>query len=181
MKVGIVVGSIREGRKGIHVGQWVLDEASKREDATFELIDVKEFDLPLLTSSTLPAAAKRQYDSENVRRWSAAIDACDAYVFVTPEYNHGVPGAFKNAVDLLGPEWVGKAIGFVSYGSAEGVRAEEQWRQIVANFSMFDVRAQASLSNFTEFAPDGTVVPGPRRAGDLNGLLNQLIGAAEKL
>mgnify|MGYP000907465761 CR=1 FL=1 len=119
MKVGIVVGSIREGRKGIHVGQWVLDEASKREDATFELIDVKEFDLPLLTSSTLPAAAKRQYDSENVRRWSAAIDACDAYVFVTPEYNHGVPGAFKNAVDLLGPEWVGKAIGFVSYGSAE--------------------------------------------------------------
>ncbi len=110
MKVGIVVGSIREGRKGIHVGQWVLDEASKREDATFELIDVKEFDLPLLTSSTLPAAAKRQYDSENVRRWSAAIDACDAYVFVTPEYNHGVPGAFKNAVDLLGPEWVARQL-----------------------------------------------------------------------
>ena len=68
MKVGIVVGSIREGRKGIHVGQWVLDEASKREDATFELIDVKEFDLPLLTSSTLPAAAKRQYDSERGHR-----------------------------------------------------------------------------------------------------------------
>lgn len=104
------------------------------------------------------------------------------YVFMTPEYNHGVPGAFKNAVDLLGPEWVGKAIGFVSYGSAEGVRAVEQWRQIVANFSMFDVRAQASLSNFTEFAPDGTRlsrVHGVLR--DLNGLLNQLIGAAEKL
>ena len=125
-----------------------------------------------------------QYDKDFPtvgRAFKDAIEKVDGLLIVTPEYNHGVPGAFKNAVDLLGPEWVGKAIGFVSYGSAEGVRAVEQWRQIVANFSMFDVRAQASLSNFTEFAPDGTVVPGPRRAGDLNGLLNQLIGAAEKL
>ena len=58
------------------------------------------------------------------------------FVSDTPEYNHGVPGAFKNAVDSLGPEWVGKAVGFVSYGADGGVRCVEHWRAIVASFQM---------------------------------------------
>ncbi|WIY82878.1 NAD(P)H-dependent oxidoreductase [Propionimicrobium sp. PCR01-08-3] len=180
MKVGIIVGSIREGRRGLGVGKWVLERASERREAEFELIDLKEFDVPLLTSRTLPSVANKQYGSENVRRWSAAIDACDAYIFVTPEYNHGLPGAFKNAVDTLGPEWTGKPVGFVSYGSVEGIRAAEQWRQVVVNFSMVDVRAQVSLSNFTEFADDGTPTPRPQREIDLKALLDQLLDAARR-
>ncbi|MCP6559266.1 NAD(P)H-dependent oxidoreductase, partial [Klebsiella pneumoniae] len=81
MKVGIIVGSIRDGRKGEQIGQWVHEVASGRDDATFELIDLKSFDVPLLTSATVPGAARKQYDSEQVQAWSGAVDSCDAFVF----------------------------------------------------------------------------------------------------
>lgn len=151
----------------------MAERASQRSDAQFEIIDLKAYDVPLLTAPVPPAAANRQYDSENVRRWSRAIDACDGFVFVTPEYNHGVPGALKNAVDVLGPEWFGKTVGFVSYGADGGVRAVEQWRQIVANLQMLDVRAQVALSLFQECS-DG-FSPLERRDGELTALLDQLI------
>lgn len=180
MRIGIIVGSIRDGRAGAGVGAWVAEHAAQRTDAQFELIDLLTFDVPLLTSATVPAAANKQYESENVQRWSAAIDACDGFIFVTPEYNHGVPGAFKNAVDSLGSEWFGKTVGFVSYGADGGVRAVEQWRQIVANFQMLDVRAQVSLSLFTEFGADG-FAPLERRAGELATLFDQLITLTAKV
>ena len=115
MTIGIIIGSIREGRVGASVAQWVAERAARRDATEFEVIDLKEFDVPLLTAPLPPAAANRDYDSESVRRWSRAIDACKGFVFVTPEYNHGVPGALKNAVDSLGPEWTGKAVGFGMY------------------------------------------------------------------
>lgn len=180
MKIGIIIGSIRDGRSGAAVGAWVAENAAQRADAEFEVIDLKSFDVPLLTSATVPAAAKKQYESENVQRWSTAIDACDGFVFVTPEYNHGVPGALKNAVDSLGSEWFGKTVGFVSYGADGGVRAVEQWRQIVANFQMLDVRAQVSLSLFAEFGTDG-FTPLDRRTGELKTLLDQLVGLTAKV
>lgn len=173
MKIGIIIGSIREGRCGASVGEWVLEQAQGREGFEYELIDLKSFDVPLLTSSTVPGAARKKYDSPQVTAWSQAIDACDAYVFVTPEYNHSVPGAFKNAFDSLGSEWLGKAVGLVSYGAEGGVRAVEAWRPIVANFQMIDVRQQVSISTFLEF--DGTqVTPNDRRPGELGTLLDQV-------
>lgn len=110
MKIGIVIGSIREDRKGELVGKWVEHAGAAREDVAVEVLDLREFDVPLLTSATVPAAADRAYDSPAVTRWGQAVDACDGFVFVTPEYNHGVPGPLKNAVDSLGPEWTGKTI-----------------------------------------------------------------------
>ncbi len=116
MKIGIIVGSIREGRKGEAVGQWVAEQAQGR-DATYELLDLKSFDVPLLTSPTHPMQAKKSYDDERVQAWSDAVDACDGYVFVTPEYNHGVPrlqqptqkpdtpGANRKAPTRLPLEW----------------------------------------------------------------------------
>lgn len=175
MKIGIVVGSIRDVRKGIHVGEWLLEQTRTRDDAEYVLIDLKSFDVPLLTSAVHPMMANREYESEQVRAWGAAIDACDGFVFVTAEYNHGVPGAFKNAVDSIAPEWVNKPVGFVSYGSVEGSRAVEQWRQIVANFSMFDVRAQTSFNGFTDFEADGTVKPSERKSESAHAMLDQLV------
>lgn len=180
MTIGIILGSIREGRAGEGVARWVHEQAAGRDGAEFELIDLKTFDVPLLTAPVPPAAAEKNYESENVRRWSQAIDACAGYIFVTPEYNHGVPGAFKNAVDTLGSEWFGKTVGFVSYGADGGIRAVEQWRQIVANFQMLDVRAQVSLSLFGEFGEDG-FTPADRRAGELATLLDQLIGLTDQV
>ncbi|HEX5144479.1 MAG TPA: NAD(P)H-dependent oxidoreductase [Mycobacterium sp.] len=180
MKIGIIIGSIREGRNGKAVGDWVAANAAGRDDAQFELIDLKEFDLPLMAAATLPAMANRKYDSAAVTRWSQTIDSCDGYVFVTPEYNHGVPGAMKNAVDSLGSEWTGKAVGFVSYGADGGIRSVEQWRQIIANFQMLDVRAQVSISVFAEFGADG-FTPAERRAAELHTLLDQVADLAKKL
>lgn len=177
MKIGIIIGSIREVRRGDRVAQWVAEAAAERTDAEFEVIDLRAFDVPLFTSPTNPAMAGRAYDSPGVMGWSAAVDACDGFVFVTPEYNHGVPGAFKNAVDSLGPEWTGKAVGFVSYGADGGLRSVEQWRQIVANFQMVDVRAQVPLSIFGEVPAEGPLTPTEHRPRDLSTLLDQLVAA----
>ncbi len=179
MKIGIILGSIREGRAGESVARWVAEHAASRADVTYELIDLKSFDVPLLTSATVPGAANKQYDDERVTRWSRAIDSCDGYVFVTPEYNHGVPGGLKNAFDVLGGEWADKAVAFVSYGAEGGVRAVEHWRQIVANFRMFGVRQQVSLSTFTEFDDDG-VAPAERRTGEIATLFDQLESATRR-
>lgn len=130
-----------------------------------------------MTSGTHPMAAKRKYDSDEVQAWSNAIDACDAYVFVTPEYNHGVPGALKNAVDCLGEEWIGKTIAFVGYGSVGGVRAIEHWRSIVANFSMVDIRAEVNISLFADFK-EGTFTPTDRRPDEVSALFDALVKAA---
>ncbi|MHA2788511.1 NADPH-dependent FMN reductase [Corynebacterium sp. S7] len=179
-KIGIFVGSIREGRSADAVKQWVADAAEKREGAEYVMLDLKEFNVPLLESETVPGAANKQYDNENVTRWSQAVDACDAYVFITPEYNHSVPGPMKNAFDSLGSEWAGKPVAFVGYGASGGVRAVEHWRAIVANFAMVDLRNTIELSLFTEFGPEG-LQPAERKGGELENLLNELEQTAEAI
>lgn len=176
MKIAIIVGSIREGRTGSVVGQWVKDQADAHEGAegaTYDLLELADFDVPLLTDPTVPGAANREYASEKTRAFGAAMDSYDGFVWVTPEYNHGVPGGFKNAFDSLYPEWMNKAVGFVSYGADAGVRAVEQWRPIVANAHMIAVRAQVSMGLFTDFNEAG-FAPLERRAGELQGMLDQV-------
>ncbi|MFZ2624946.1 MAG: NAD(P)H-dependent oxidoreductase [Propionibacterium sp.] len=173
MKIGIVVGSVRDHRLGGTIARWVYDIAAARGDVDYELIDLKEFHLPVFDGNS-PMMAHKHYDSPEVQRWSDVIDACDGFVFVTPEYNHSVPGGFKNAVDTLGPEWLGKSVAFVSYGGDGGVRAVEHWRQIVANFEMHDVRSQVSLSLFNDVDDKG-FAPQERRNGELVRTLDSLV------
>lgn len=174
MKIGIVIGSIREGRNGSAVGAWVNEIASARQDADFVVLDIADFDLPLLTEAVPPAAANREYTSEATRRWSQAVDECDGFVFVTAEYNHGIPGAFKNAFDLLAPEWKHKAVAFVSYGADGGVRAVEQWRPVALNTFLFSTRGQVVLSLFTDFGENG-FAPDEGNAASVSNLLDELI------
>lgn len=176
MKIGIVVGSIREGRNGLAVGEWVAEQASQRDGFEYEIVDLKSFDVPLLTSATVPGAANKKYDSEAVTKWSQAIDALDGFIFVTPEYNHSIPGAFKNAFDSLGSEWQGKPVAFVSYGADSGVRAVEHWRAAIANFSMHDVRAQVPFSLFTDFSAQG-FQPADRHLDAIKAVFDQLEAA----
>lgn len=174
MKIGIILGSVRQGRMGATVAQWVVDQVATRDDAEYVLLDLAAFNLPILTSATVPGAANRQYDSPEVTAWSQAIDSCDGFLFVTPEYNHSVPGAFKNAFDSIGPEWSRKGVGLVSYGAEGGVRAVEHWRQICANFHMVVVRPQVSLSTFLEWT-DGEFTPNERRPTELTNLVNEVV------
>ncbi|CAN5315345.1 MAG: NADPH-dependent FMN reductase [Nocardioides sp.] len=174
MKIGIVIGSVRDVRTGPPIAEWVLENVSDREGVDFEIVDLASFDVPVYTSATLPMMANKHYDSPAVQAWSEAIDSFDGYIFITPEYNHGVPGGLKNAVDSLGPEWVDKTIAFVSYGADSGVRAVEQWRQIVANFHMHDARSQVALNLFIDFNSEG-FAPLERRTAELTALVDDLV------
>ena len=95
IKIAIIIGSTRPGRNGEAVGKWVYEVAQKRSDAEFELVDIKDFNLPLLDEPMPPIMG--QYSKPHTKTWAAKIDSFDAYVFVTPEYNHGISGALKNA------------------------------------------------------------------------------------
>lgn len=180
MKIGIILGSIREGRNGERIANWVLEQAQQRGDAEYVLIDLKEFDVPLLTAPVPPMMMEKQYGDPGVTRWSQAIDACDAFILVTPEYNHGVPGALKNAVDTLGPEWQGKVVGFVGYGADGALRAIENWRVVLANFSMHDVRAHVGIHIFSELTPEGLALS-ERRPAELAAVLDQVVALGERL
>ncbi len=149
LNIGIIIGSTRPDRVGPSVAKWVHDIAQKRKDAAFELVDLNDFNLPLLDEPV--PASQGQYSKEHTKRWSAKIASFDGYVFVTPEYNHGPSGVLKNAIDFLWAEWVDKAAGFVSYGSSGGIRAVEQLRQIMAEVQVATVRVQVALSLYTDF------------------------------
>jgi NAD(P)H-dependent FMN reductase len=182
MRIAVIVGSTRPGRKGTTVGHWVADQAQQRDDVPakteFDLLELEDFDLPLLDEPMVPAAADREYEIPQTRTWSAAIDRYDGFVFVTPEYNHGVPAAMKNAVDVLGPEWAHKAVGFVSYGANGGVRAVEHWRPVLANLKVSDARAQVSLMAFDDWK-DGGFRPLDRREEELDAMLDELVELTE--
>ena len=158
MKIQIILGSTRPGRVGESVAKWVLEMASKRNDAIFELVDVEDFNLPLLDEPTPPML--HQYTKDHTKTWSEKINEGDGYIFVTGEYNRGIPGAFKNAVDYLNWEWKDKALGFVSYGSAGGSRAVEHWRGVASELHMADVREVLHLylasdfENYSAFKPN---------------------------
>ena len=152
----------------------MYDAASRRGDAEFELVEIDDFHLPLLDEAVDAGAAQRNYERESTRVWSRVVDGFDGFVWVTPEYNHGVPAAMKNAVDLLYPEWNQKVAGFVGYGFDGATRAVEQWRSILAAVVMYTVRPQVALHNFTDWT-DGEFSPGERRAGELKRVLDHVV------
>lgn len=180
MKIGIINGSVRAERNTEPVAKYAHDVASQRQgDVTYEYVDLSEFNVPLLTTSVHPMMANKNHEDANVQAWSDTIDALDGFVFVTPEYNHGVPGAFKNAVDVLGPEWGGKPVSFIGFGAVGGVRAIEQWRQILANFSMPMTRAELNFNLFFDWT-DGEFSPAERHPGEIQSMLDELEGLVAK-
>jgi NAD(P)H-dependent FMN reductase len=173
LRVAIILGSTRPGRNGEAVAKWVYEIAKKRSDAEFEYIDVKDFNLPLLDEPVPPS--RGQYSKEHTRKWAAKIDSFDAFVFVAAEYNHGIPGALKNAIDFLYNEWNNKVAGFVGYGSAGGVRSVEQLRLVMAEVQVATVRAQVQLSLFTDFENFSVFKPAPYHEKTINTMLEQVI------
>jgi NAD(P)H-dependent FMN reductase len=180
LRVAIILGSTRPGRNGEAVAKWAYDIARKRTDAEFEYVDIKDYNLPLLDEPN--SALMRQYTKEHTKTWSAKIDSFDAYVFVTAEYNHGIPGALKNAIDFLYNEWNNKAAAFVSYGGVGGVRSVEQLRLVMAELQVATVRAQVALSLFIDFENFTKFNPAPYHEKEVNTMLDQVMawGSAMK-
>jgi NAD(P)H-dependent FMN reductase len=173
LRIAIILGSTRPGRRTEPVARWVLDHAQQRGDAEYELVDIAEFDLPLLDEPVPPSQHK--YSKDHTKRWSEKIASFDGYVFVTPEYNHSTSGALKNAIDFLYSEWNNKAAGFVSFGSSGGTRAVEHLRLIMGELQIADVRSQVALSLFTDFENFSAFKPQALHEKSLKSMLDQLV------
>ena len=173
IKIGIILGSTRPGRNGEQVAKWVYDVASRRDDAEFELVDLLDYPLPHLDEPLPPSFGN--YRNEHTKQWASKIASMDGFVIVTPEYNHGPSGVLKNALDYLYAEWNNKAVGFVSYGAAGGVRAVEHLRLVAGELQMADVRQQVALSLLTDFENFSVLRAGEYSLAALNTMLDQLV------
>jgi NAD(P)H-dependent FMN reductase len=173
LKIAIIVGSTRPGRKGDAVAKWAYEIARKRADADFALVDLASFELPLL-DEPMPSASG-SYSHPHTKTWSAAIASFDGYVFVTPEYNHGTSGALKNAIDFLYNEWTDKAAGFIGYGYTMGARAIENLRVVLASLQVATVRPHVGLSLFTDFERATVFKPTETQEKSLNSVLDHVI------
>lgn len=135
LQLAVIIGSVRTGRIAPLVAAWLTTQLGQHDEISINVIDLAELHLPdsLDGSGDAPAFAKQ-------------IDAADGFVVVTPEYNHGYPGALKTAIDTARDEWRAKPVGFVSYGgTAGGLRAVEQLRLVFAELHAVTVRQAVSL------------------------------------
>jgi NAD(P)H-dependent FMN reductase len=179
LRIAIIVGSTRPGRLAETVARWVRDLAEQRTDVDVEIIDIADYALPHFDESLPPLAG--QYSQPHTLRWAATIDAFDAYIFVTPEYNHATSGALKNAIDFLFAEWNDKAAAFVSYGVDGGVRAVEQLRLVLGELKVADVRAAVALSVFDDFEQHTTFTPSRKHDQAAASMLDDLLPWAAAL
>jgi len=180
LKIGIIIGSIREGRAGLDVAKWVLEKVQAIDTAsTYELVDLKSFDLPFLGATPTESQIK------GITSWSQTMSQYDGYILVTPEYNHVVPGALQNAFQFLKPEVANKALAFVGYGWLGAARAIVGFRAHLAYQQIALTQQQINLSFTTDFANPGTenqtFTPGAWHDAELNLLVSQLTGWSKAL
>jgi NAD(P)H-dependent FMN reductase len=156
-RLTIIIGSTRPGRAGLPIARWFADRARVHGGFELEVVDLAELNLPLMDEPNHPRL--RDYLHQHTRDWSAIVDASDAFVMVTPEYNYGYPAALKNAIDYLQQEWRDKPVGFVSYGGvAAGTRAVQQLKQVVTTLKMVPVFEAVNVPFHPQFiAEDGVV------------------------
>lgn len=173
INIGIILGSTRPGRVGEQVADWVAKIAAERTDAAFESIDLRDQQLPHLDEPLSPMLGR--YQQEHTKSWAATVARFDGYVFVTAEYNHGLPGALKDAIDFLHAEWADKAAGVVSYGVAGGTGSAAQLRQMFGQLAIADVSAQLALNLRFEFENYRLFQPTDAHADQLNVLLDQVV------
>src|SRR4051812_29273185 len=179
IRIGVILGSTRPGRRGEQVARWVMDQTGSRTDAEFELVDLADHPLPHL-DEPLPSSMG-QYQNAHTQNWAATVARFDGFVFVTPEYNHSTSGVLKNAIDYLYAEWNNKAMGVVSYGAVGGARAAEHLRLIAGELQMADVRTNVALSLFADFENFTELAPAPHQVEALQTLLSQVIAWSEAL
>jgi NAD(P)H-dependent FMN reductase len=145
--IGIILASVRDGRKGEGFARWIYRVAGTKPAICAELVDLRDWPLPPYSSSELAPTREPQLVPDSLEgRWAALVQRLDAFVIVTPEYNHGYPGQLKNALDALYPAWGYKPVGFVGYGGfAAGTRAIQQLAHVAIELRMVPLRDQVAL------------------------------------
>jgi NAD(P)H-dependent FMN reductase len=166
LKIGIILGSTRQGRVSPQVGEWVKGIADQRGDAEYEIVDIADYNLPFLgtTDGTEPGIAA----------WNQKLASLDGFVFIVQEYNHSITGALKNALDFAREAWNDKAAGIVSYGSTGGARAAEHLRGILGELKVADVRTHPTLSLFTDFENGSVFKPADLHQTNMKAMLDEV-------
>jgi NAD(P)H-dependent FMN reductase len=180
-KLTIVVCSTRPGRIGPVVGKWFFGAVREHGKFDAQLVDLKELELPLLDEPEHPRL--RKYQHEHTRRWSAIVDAADAFAFVTPEYDYTAPATLVNALQCLAHEWAYKPAGLVSYsaGPFGGVRAQQSIKPLISNMRMMPLPEAVAFGSVMKHVKDGVLVAEPVVADAAKILLNELLRWAEAL
>ncbi len=140
LKVKVIVGSTRQGRYSDKPANWVMQELQKHDNVEAELLDLRDFPMPFFEDAIPPLMAKQNYTNEVVKKWADKIAEAEAFIIVSPEYNHAYPAVLKNALDYVYYEWNKKPVGFVSYGSAAGTRVVEQLKLVVSELQMYSIK-----------------------------------------
>lgn len=159
VKIGIITGSTRDARVNTQVAEYLLNKAKDIQGAEFEIVDIKDFNLPALNENVPAAMANKQYETPEAKAWSEKVDSLDGFIFVTPEYNKNASPSLLNAIAYLAPEFSNKAAGIVSYGSTLGVAANFALRTTLSNFNVAVVGPFGAFSLFTDFEQMSTFAP----------------------
>jgi NAD(P)H-dependent FMN reductase len=177
----IISASTRPGRRGIAVARWVRQLAEQHGGFDVELVDLAEVDLPVFDEPHHPRL--QQYTHQHTRDWSATVARADAFVFVTPEYNHSFPAGLKNALDYLSREWADKPAGLVSYGGVSaGLRAATALKPVLAALRMVPVVEAVSVPFFTQFLTDeDEFLPNSELEGGGKAMLDEILRLASVL
>jgi NAD(P)H-dependent FMN reductase len=182
MLLQVIVASTRRGRKGGAVAAWFMEQARSHGRFEVELVDLAEVDLPLFDEPRHPRL--QQYEHEHTRRWSETVSRADAFVVVTPEYDHGPPAALTNALQHLVHEWSYKPLGFVSYGGVSaGTRSVQQTKLVVVALKMMPMFETVAIPFFAKHLDDetGRLDPGVVQEKAAVGMLDELLRWAEAL
>jgi NAD(P)H-dependent FMN reductase len=175
--VGVVLSSVREGRRGEPFAAWILGLVAERPGVAPELLDLREWALPAYAHRETPNVAERSYAPGTLeRRWAEKVASLDAFVVVTPEYNHGYPSSLKSALDAVYAPWNHKPVAFVSYGGfASGARAVEQLRLVAVELRMVPVRDEVNV-RLVGYVPDERGRPAdPVYARKANAMIDDLL------
>lgn len=170
----IIIASTRPGRKGPSIATWIYDKAVKHEGFVTELLDLAEINLPFMDEAEHPRFQK--YHHEHTKKWSAVIDAADAFIMVIPEYNYGFTAPLKNAIDFLFREWNTKPVGIVSYGGVSGgTRAAQMLKQVLTALKMMPLPESIPIPFFAKHIDEkGVFMPGEIMDKSADTLLNEL-------
>lgn len=174
LKLNVIIGSTRPGRGGPAVAQWVYEFAKGSEKFDVELVDLANFDLPLLDEPAHPSM--RKYEHEHTKRWSESVASADAFLFVTPEYDYFVPASLVNAIQYLFHEWTYKPAAIVSYGGISGgLRGSQELRQLLGNKNVMAINQPVPAPFYSQFiGDDGVFTPNESIANGTATLLSEL-------
>ena len=145
LHIKVIAGSTREGRFSDKAATWISEQIKKQEGVVVEVLDLRDYEMPFFNEAVSPSYKQEPYKNEAVARFTKKIAEADAFVMVTPEYNHGTSAVLKNALDWVSPEWNNKPVAFVSYGSLGGARAIEQLRTNCIELQMAPIRAAVHI------------------------------------